>query len=238
MGCSSGRANLSPVEKKFHSGELQLKYHVQDARMADMIHRKYSAGGVINDNQWLDISKKLELGFSQVSNPFINNIRAFYESFKKDLVFPLSDLLALSILLSTGNSEIKSQLLFEAFSPDNSELPKHQVGKMHDVLFKNTVKRALNLMKEDPKSRVNPDEEKAFIERMKQGREYFREHFVSSLVGDGESVSLEGFVEWFRDPKNKEVLTSTGFRKILREHSKEDEKVQKVHESQTLSRLL
>lgn len=238
MGCSSGRADLSPVEKNFHSGELQLKYHIHDAKTADLIHRKYSTGGVVNDNQWLDICKKLELGFSQVSNPFISNIRAFYEGFKKNSVFPLSDLLVLSILLSTGNSEQKSRLLFEAFSPDNSELPKSEVGRMHDVLFKNTVKRALHLMKEDLKTKVDPEEQKNFVERMKQGRENFREHFVLSLVGDGESVSLEGFVEWFRDPKNKEALTSTGFRKMLREHGKEEVKVHKAHESQTLSRLL
>lgn len=238
MGCSSGRPDLSPVELKFHSGELQLKYHTHDAKMADLIHRKYSADGVVNDNQWLDICKKLNLGFSHLSSPFHANIKVFYESFKKNSNYVLSDLLALSIVLSTGNINIKSHLIFEAFSPDNSDMPKHQVGKIHDTLYKNSVKRALHLLKDDQKNKVDPKEQESFINSLKQGREYFREHFVNSLVGDGESVSLEGFIEFFKDPINKDILTSTGFRKMLRQHSKEEIQAHKAHESQTLSRLL
>jgi hypothetical protein len=217
MGCSDSRSDLNPAEERFFLGEQELLYQNLESIKVDYIHRKYSHDGQINENQWLNISRRLNLSLNNPSSTFASKIKPYYDQFKKDNIYNLQKLLCLSVILSQGSVDLKAKLLFEAFSFDGSkELERSKIGEIFDNIYKIFVKFGNNLLKDNPKVLVTAQEHEDFLKKMKAGKEDLREKLIQGIVGDGENVTLEGFIQWFEDPKNSHLLTSTGFRKALR----------------------
>jgi hypothetical protein len=162
-------------------------------------------------------------------------LEKFYDSFKTGENFKKQEMITLGIVQSHSLDEVKAQFLFKTFKKEDSdELEKQSVGRIHDILFKVTVKRALLLVKDDPKHKIDPVQSEEYLKNLNEGREDFREHFIISIVGDGESVSEKGFIDWFKDPKNSGILSSSGFRKALYSYSPANHH-QKSHEGLTVS---
>ena len=235
MGCcTSSPTKIEGPEHRYTLGENQLKYHICDLKHVYSVHQQHSASGSVTPDQLLEISKTLNLGYSQKSSSFLPSIQSYYETFKTGDNYNLQQLLTLAILQSNGPTELKSQYLFQTFSSGSSELDKHEVGKIHDLIYKICVKRAQHLLKDDPNHKISESDSEDYLNKMKEGREDFREHFIMSIVGDGESVSLKGFIDWFKDPKKFGILSTSGFRKVLKSYSPSCNP-HKSHESLTLT---
>ena len=235
MGCCcSSPDKIEGPEYRYSLGETQLKYHACDLKHVYEVHQQHSASGHITPDQFSEISKSLHLGYSQKSSSSFPSLQSFYSTFKSGDNFNLQQLLTLAILLSHGPIEQKAHLLFDTFSSGSSELEKHEVGKIHDTIFKISVKRVQTLLKDDPKHKIDDSQSQDYLTKMKEGREDFREHFIMSIVGDGESVSSSGFIDWFKDPKNSGILSTSGFRKVLKSYSPACH-THKSHESLTLT---
>ena len=220
MGCSDSRSDLSPQEERFYLGELELNYHKLESIKVDYVHRKYSHNNEINENQWLNINRRLDLSLNNPHSSFASTIKVYYDQYKKGQVYQMQKLLCLGLVLSQGTIDYKAKLLFEAFSFDGSkELERSKIGEIFDTFYKIFVKFGSKLLKDNPKVLVTSDEHDGFMKKMKAGKEDLREAMIHGIVGDGENVTLDGFIQWFEDPKNSDILSSTGFRKALRKET-------------------
>jgi hypothetical protein len=229
MGCQSSRNDLGIDEQRISQLELLLMYDKWNAVDVDLIHRKYSFNGFINSNQLLNISRKLNLGFNNPKTLGYSHIQCFYETFRSDRGYKLQELLVLAIFLAKGNAETKAKLLFEAFDTnDDKELDKYTIGIMHDLMYKISTKRIHILFNKLETNQKTYNDHVAYIKRLKFGREDFRESFLMSVVGDGEKVSLNGFIDSFKLAKNEDILNSWGFRKALKYYSSKNESLKKL----------
>ena len=223
MGCASSRSELSPVEARLIRGEDELLYGTHSVTEVDFIHRKYSYNGEINENQWMNIYRNLNLALNQSATPVPDNMISYYNHFKSGNTFKLRDLLVLGILLSIGDVDTKAKLLFDAFDFEtNHELNRETIGLMYDVMYRICVKRAETIAKDDEKVVVTAEEHKEYIDKLKKGKESFREKFLNNIVGDGESVTSQGFLQSFKDSKFEDILTASGFRRTLKQFNHQE----------------
>lgn len=234
MGCGNGKADLTPIEARFFNGEQRLGFGNCEAIEVDLNIRKYSHMGVINENQWMNIYRHLKLAQSQGEVPLSDQIKAFYQLFKQENTYNLQELLVLGILLSMGSIDVKAKLLFEVFDVYGTKtLRRDAVGTMHDVMYKIAVKRAKVLIDKNDPNKVTEMEQEEYMERLKSGREKHRQSFIQMLLADGDSVTLIGFIETFKNKSNLAFLNSTEFRKGLKKNGmriKEKDRAQKVEE--------
>ena len=223
MGCGSGKSGENPIETLICNSEKKLLYQHCKANEVDLIHRKYSFNGKLNGNQWMNVSRHLNLAENQSAGPVSEQIKSFYHLFKKTDSYILREMLVLGILYSTGSAEAKAKLLFEVFDDhDSKELSKDCFGQMYDILYRVSVKRAKVLV-DKPSNHVVSDEElNDYFERLVTGKEKFRASFIRTFAGDGEFVSLVGFLGTMKDPKNTNLIDSSGFRENLKGYCAKD----------------
>lgn len=219
MGCTSSRQEMTPEESYLQDLEQDLGYHSHQALEVDLIHRKYSFGGQVNDSHLNHIVNHLKLAASHADAP--ENIKAFYQQFKGEEAYYLEPLLVIGIFLSSGPAEIKAKLLFEAFDHfDNKVLDREAYLKMFKTMFDVNVKKLKVLAEQKiPKN----DHAIVFLEKIEKGGKHFKKAFMNDILGDGDNCTLEGFVDKFRGQDKQQLMTSLGFRKELRSYWKDEE---------------
>ncbi|OMJ89588.1 hypothetical protein SteCoe_8210 [Stentor coeruleus] len=224
MGCSSSRQEMSEEESYLQDLEQELGYQNHQVQEVDLIHRKYSFGGSINDSHFNHIVNHLKLAVSYSNAQ--ENIKAFYQQFKGEEAYHLEPLLVIGIFLSSGSAEIKAKLLFEAFDHfDNKVLDREAYLKMFKTMFDVNVKK-LKILAEQK----NPKNDHAivFLEEIERGGKLFKKAFMNDILGDGDNCTLEGFVDKFRGKDKQHFMTTLGFRKELRSCWKNEHKKQKM----------
>jgi hypothetical protein len=218
MGCVAGRTEIPPFEYRFSKGERQLLYWKHEATTIDFVHRKHSFNGMVNENHWIIINRQLNLVLNVNDFSNLAKIKSYYELYKEGECYKLKELLVVGIILSDSRAPLKAGLLYDAFNfQGNPELSVEEIGKMHDILYKICVKRAERIIVDSKKFYVSAEEHKDFVDKMKQGREGFREYFLREIVRDGKGVRRDAFIAFFRDQKNSIILASIGFRKHCRD---------------------
>ena len=134
MGCNTSRFELSDIEMCFEAADLSLLYSELDAIEVDLVHRKYSYGGFINELQWQSICSQLNLKISK-------EIDCFYQQFKEEEGYKLESLLILGILLGSGTGETKARLIFEVFDKDDNK-------ELHNIVLTRMINLIADLVTE------------------------------------------------------------------------------------------
>ena len=223
MGCSSGKNSVNPIESLICSGESKLLYQDCKATDVDLIHRKYTNNGRMNENQWMNVYRYLNLAQNQTAVPMSEHIKAFYHKFKKLNTYVLKEMLVLGIIHSVGTVEVKAKLLFEAFDDhDSKELVKESFGNIYDILYKINAKRVQALIDKSDDYNVTDQELREYFEKLASGKDRFREAFINTFVGEGERVTLYSFLQTMNDPKNIHLIDSSVFRSTLKGYSSKE----------------
>lgn len=217
MGCSDSRARLSPAEQRFLLGEKELLYSNLESIKVDLVHRKYSNNEKINENQWLNINRNLNLSLNNPHSSFSSNIKSYYDQYKENQLYPLQSLLCLGIVLSQGTITEKARLIFEAFSVNGAKhLPKETVSEIFNTFFDVFVKKAAVLIKDLPNIQVEQLDHELVLKHMKAGKKDLKNYFIRGLLAEGDSVDLKAFIAWASSKDNSFFFDSCGFRKELK----------------------
>ena len=78
MGCINSRPSSALIEERFINVENNLLYHHHNASEVDLIHRKYSHNGEINENHWMNIYCQLNLAQNQIKKIVPERVKIFY----------------------------------------------------------------------------------------------------------------------------------------------------------------
>lgn len=217
MGCSDSRTRLSPAEQRFLLGEKELLYSNLDCIKVDLVHRKYSNNGKINENQWLNINRNLNLSLNNPHSSFSSKIKSYYDQYKENQLYPLQPLLCLGIILSQGPTNDKARLIFEVFAVGGlKKLDKETVSEIFNTFFDVLVKKAAVLIKDIPGVQVEQLDHELALKHMKDGKKGLKKNFVEGLTAAHGSVDLEDFIKWLSIKENSFFLDSCGFRKELK----------------------
>lgn len=217
MGCSASRIEVSPVEAQYINGESELLYSSHNVTEVDYIHRKYSFNGEINENQWMNIYRNLNLSLNQSGSPIPEAVIEYYNQYKSGSTFKLRDLLVVGILLSIGTVEVKAKLLFDAFDYEtNHELSREDLGLMLEVMYRICVKRAEIIVKQQNDGKVTAEEHKEYLRKMSAGKELFKEKFMNDTMKDRDNVTLKGFLVAVANSEYENIFTTSGFRTTLK----------------------
>ena len=149
MGCISNKCDYNPEEIALLIKEMSLRYNMHPPSKLDLIHRKYSNSGKINENQWKEIKSLLHF------KDECKNSEVFYNSFLIGDEYSLRLLLLLGNLLSYGNFTEKAKLMFEIIDVENTKIAsKQKVGELVDDLIDISVNKIPLLIEEKSKKSI------------------------------------------------------------------------------------
>ena len=229
MGCNLIRGELTPEEMEYTSAEQSLNLHKFDAEELDLLFRKYSYGGYLNEKQWGYIVEKLNLGTGRYipSAP----IRQFYNSFKTELGYVRKDLLVLGIIFGKGGPIKKSKLIFQAFDVYNSNtLTKANVIAIFEAIFSIVVEKIHDLTMNNIRDHMISLKLQMYADKLRDRKEKLQKKFIKVLLlEESEYISLEKFQEVFKDPHVYALISSTGFREAVR--ADKSKKLTKLNDS-------
>ena len=219
MGCGDSRDELNSEEVVLIHAERSLLYHELNPTDIDFICRKYSKEGLINENQWKDIHKRLSTAISLPLPP--QQVLDFYKNLQTDNKFFLREILVLGIILTGSDSQIKAKLIFEAFDENNEKiLYKYDLSSLCSFLVELSVEKTYILIS-DP--RVNKDEIGKFIQKLRDGKKKAKDELLKVCLGGNlevESIKINKFIEILSIPSNSQLMTLQGIRKlVLRQES-------------------
>ncbi|OMJ73625.1 hypothetical protein SteCoe_27642 [Stentor coeruleus] len=218
MGCAGTKSEMTPEEALIIKGESRLLYQEHSAVKVDMAYRKYSKGGFVNENQWKDISKFLNLAIYNDSTP--KAIQDFYTSLKTDNKYSLRDLLVLGIYLSSGNPTDKVRLLFEAYDSNNDKiLNKTHLQQLASFLVDLAVEKTYALIPHEEGEKVSQENLNSFIQRLRGAKNKGKNELLKVFMGGDltqDSVNMEKFVENLTTPSTITLLTLPGIRDFLK----------------------
>ncbi|OMJ92501.1 hypothetical protein SteCoe_4741 [Stentor coeruleus] len=218
MGCAGTKSEITPEEALIIKGESRLLYQEHSATQVDMAYRKYSKGGYVNENQWKDISKFLNLAIYNDSTP--KAIQNFYTSLKSENKYSLKDLLILGIYLSKGNPEDKVRLIFEAYDSNNDKiLNKTHLQQLAAFLIELAVEKTYELIPDEEGEKVSKDDLKKFIQRLRGAKNKGKNELLKVFMGGDltqDSVNMEKFIENLTTPSTVTLLTLAGIREFLK----------------------
>jgi hypothetical protein len=207
MGCSESSNELIGEEGALFNIERKLGYSLRDVLEIDLIMRKYSMGGFVNEHHLASIFKQLDLSHSS------HTVVQFYNTFKAKEVYLLQDLLVLGIMFGSGSAEIKARLLFEAYNVQEfKHIDKNSVKNLFRLMFEICVERFEILVKEES------DILAEYLDELKHGRPKLKTRMIGNVLKGEDYCSLDGFINRFRDEEMGKLLTGTGFRKALKEN--------------------
>ena len=218
MGCASSKEDLTPEEVALINGELRLQYQQYSVNDVDLVSRKYSKGGQINSNQWKDISNKLKI--SIYSEPVPPEIQGLYDSLKLDNSYSLKDLLVIGVYFSSGTSQDKARLLFEAYDEsDDKILNKGELQKLAGFIVELAVEKTSKLVVEEDPNKFSKDNLARFLQDLRAVKNKGKQELLKVFMGGDlalQSVSIDKFVENLTTPSTLQLLTMQGIRKFLK----------------------
>ncbi|OMJ82918.1 hypothetical protein SteCoe_16249 [Stentor coeruleus] len=218
MGCTDSKDNLTPEELAIMNGELSLMYQAYQASDVDLVYRKYSNDGIININQWQNVSSKLKL--AAYSAPMPPKIQKFYDSLKAENKYKLRDLLVIGIYLSTGKSIDKARLLFEAYDENDAKvLSKGDIQQMTSFIVEVAVEKTCVLIQDDDPNNVQPEEMAKFLQKLRTVKNKGKQELCKMFLGGNPALTeltMEKFVENVTMPSTVQLLTFQGVRKFIK----------------------
>jgi Ca2+-binding EF-hand superfamily protein len=211
MGCASSRFDKSQEEVVLETLERNLLFCKNSACDVDLIVRKYSFQGVINENHWRNIVKILNLNYTS------ENIKEFYRCFEsKDKGFYLNKILVLGILNGNDSKENKARLLFEAFDTLDSKIAdKSTLRYIFDSIIECSVESVKSLVKV---MNQGEKEEKLieFLQTIGAKVRKVRKTWTENIMQDEENVSMNRFIEYMKNDQDMDLLSPVGVRHTLK----------------------
>lgn len=212
MGCASSRHDKSQEEEILERLERNLLFYKNSSSEVDLIIRKYSFQGMINENHWVNIVKLLNLNYTS------ENIKDYYKTYenKEKGGIVLNQILVLGILNGNDSKETKARLLFEAFDVfDTKVLDKSTLRHLFDTIAHVSVENAKILVKVMNQAEK---EEKLieFLERINGNKKEMRKVWIKDIVQEQENISLNRFVEYLKADSGIDILSTSGFRHSLK----------------------
>ncbi|CAG9322213.1 unnamed protein product [Blepharisma stoltei] len=217
MGCVDSKSSISIEERAIMIAEEELGYGNKYSRDVDFVHRKYSVSGLINAEQWRDISNSLLI--KSENTPRNAKIEDFFSSFKSiDGKLPLRSLLIIGVLLSEGRASDKARLLFEIYDIKNQKsLPKSIIQALVDEMLDISINKLPILV--CPHHVANEDEVKKYLKDLRGYQEVSKTAIIARFLGTGEGeeqeISLSVFVKNFEDGVTARLLTAHGLREFV-----------------------
>ena len=204
MGCISNKCDYNPEEIALLIKEMSLRYNMHPPSKLDLIHRKYSNSGKINENQWKEIKSLLHF------KDECKNSEVFYNSFLIGDEYSLRLLLILGNLLSYGNFTEKAKLMFEIIDVENTKIAsKQKVGELVDDLIDISVNKIPLLIEEKSKKsaylRLMP-------RKIKIGKEQMMKHYYRTQEI---AITQEEFIDTFLNGSSTRLLTASGIRMFI-----------------------
>ena len=202
MGCLNTKQGMLYEEAKILGLESLLEYYKNSSVLIDSVHRKYSADGFINSQQWADISETLQIRIKNC--PSCLKIEDFFSLFLDDLKIPVKKMSILGILLGCGHPRQKARLLFEIFDVGcNGVLTLSEVESMFDEIFDISCTKLVKLA---------DFEETDYEKRLETGYLAKKNEIFQMVVnGDSQKVDLKNFVMKLETDLGK-LLHPHGFR--------------------------
>lgn len=214
MGCKLFRDDVNDEEIEYCNIEKQITFSKFTAEYLDLLLHKYSCSGFLNDKQWGIIVEILKLG----SGRYIPSvpIRQFYDSFKTEQGYVQKDLIVLAGIMGTGDSAIKSKLIYQAFDIfDSKTLNENMIVDMFDTIYNISVEKihvlAVSLIREH----MLLETLEIYIDKLRNRKEKLKEKFIRACLNEKKNIILDRFVEVFEDPHMSILLNSSGFRQAL-----------------------
>ncbi|OMJ86692.1 hypothetical protein SteCoe_11700 [Stentor coeruleus] len=228
MGCNLVRGEeLKENELIFLRSEDHLAFQYHEAQDLDLIFRKYSFSGLINDKQWELIISTLGLGIGRYIHS--DAVRDFYEEFKTSEGYLLPYFLILAVYLSQGGLDIKASILFDAFDPKATKIMTRKTSEnmIDGIIFVLIDKMYLLCQKIYP----NNESLEVLYEKLMERKDKFKEKFMKMLVSDKNYITKDQFLDAFTDSYAKKLLNSGYLRRaVLADKSKKLSKGQNVVE--------
>lgn len=212
MGCGESKQDMTLEEIALIQAEKKLLYSNYSSQALDFVYRKYSTNGLINENQWADIHKKLRLAISSKHpNP---NLIAFYASFKIKAKYPLKEVLLLAIILSQDQSNRKLELIFEIFDEENEKRLSQDKVKDLCLLLIDFALEKMSLLVDYEK--IAREAIVVYIQRLRMLKGFAIHDLVEMICGNAEYITLNEFIGNLRKPSAMLILTLHGIRSYLK----------------------
>ena len=201
MGCVGTRNDLINAEKAIIEGERSLNFQLSKSAYVDLIMRKYSHNGRLNESQLKEVMSTLSLAAND----------DFFGHFKEENMWSLRWLDLLGILLSRGDAESKSSLMFQLFDPENTkEISQEQVRDLLECLWTISVSYLPLLAKEAGSKIVSVGEVTEYVSFLESHKEQTIEDLVSKF-GSG-NIGYEVFVGAFCQEELSPLVNPFGIR--------------------------
>ncbi|OMJ80052.1 hypothetical protein SteCoe_19781 [Stentor coeruleus] len=212
MGCGESKQEITLEEIALIQAEKTLLYSNYTPQALDFVYRKYSTNGFINENQWADIHKNLNLALStKYPDP---KLIAFYSSFKIKAKYPLKEVLLLAIILSQDQKNRKLELIFEIFDEENEKRLSQAKVKELCLLLIDFALEKMSLLVDYNK--ITRDSIVVYIQKLRMLKSFAINELVGMILGDAEYITLNEFVENLRKPSASSIMTLHGIRSYLK----------------------
>lgn len=222
MGCSDSREDITAEEAMIINAESSLEYSHLSATHTDLVHRKYSYGGKVLEEQWKDIYKTLELAPSKSYTT--QQVLNFFDKFKVGPgEYSLKKLLVFGILLSQGNSDEKAKLLFEVQDEAGSGiLNKNGLTKLFEMLFEIAVEFSTKITIKDDPNMLNESDISNYANLLKKGVKSAQDMIVERLLDGRESIAIEEFALKMVESERVELLSTHGLRSFAKSFARKN----------------
>lgn len=213
MGCTFSKRNVKEEELVLIIAEEKLRYFQHTCKELDFIHRKYSFSGKINPFQLTEISAKLGLAAGNLKKN--STLNTFYSYFLENEAYSLDKILILTILTGKGLTSEKARLLFEIKDKLSSrKLKKESVESLVNTLIDISVDALPSLYN---KSQFDGEDNIIrYINRIKAALPKAVPELVNLFLnGEKDEISIEDFIDNFRDTKMLKILNPSEIRSFI-----------------------
>ena len=211
MGCVGTRTELNNEERALIEVERDLKFYLSTSRFIDVILRKYSNQGLLNQSQFEEVVNALGLEFEDGMHHF----DAFFAQYQRDSTYVLNDLIILGVLLGRGELHEKAELLFQVLDVENTkQLSAEQVLELLNKVLDTSLTHLSVLINEDLNRFVRKGDIMLYTDKLKAAKPSILAFLMEKLPRG--PVTQRQFVDALTTEETRFVLEPFGTRLFAR----------------------
>ena len=220
MGCYESRIGMTEEEFCIIINQRFLGYAHHTARQIEFCFKRFSRNGRLNSTQFSEACKHLQINVAGLSTPD-SSIAKVYAKLKSGEDYLCQKLVAMGLLLGTGELEDKVTLLFEHCDDDFT-------GKIQAATFRSLLNDIISVSIEalplcsvgKGENMCSQDEMTTYVTTLSKAKNSASDAIMKKLFGTAQEVTKEEFINAAKTGEAVSLLSSHGVRKFLVETHK------------------
>ena len=220
MGCYESRIGMTEEEFCIIINQRFLGFAHHTSRQIEFCFKRFSRNGRLSSNQFTEACKHLKLNVAAISNTDSSTAK-IYAKLKSGEEYLCQRLVAMGVLLGTGELEDKATLLFEHCDDDfEGKIQRSKFRGLLDDIMTVAVEAIPCCAVGPGENMVTQDEMTTYISTLSKAKNAAADAIMKKLFGTTTETTRELFLNACKQGEAVSLLSSAGMRKFLVETHK------------------